>query len=152
MDLISIERESELKFSIHARRHHVASDMSTEDGGRDGGFSPSELLASSLGACIAMSVQRYCAECGHGDGDVSVSLTFQLLGKPGRIGAIVVDVEVPPGFPGDRIKAVQRVAENCVVHRTLRNPPEVDVEIIQRRPKTAVPDENRNRMATVRRI
>jgi putative redox protein len=152
MDLIRIDRKEGLRFQIRARRHRLTSDMAPEDGGNDGGLSPSELMASALGACIAMSVQRYCAECGHGDGDVSVSLTFQLLGKPKRIGAIAVDVELPPGVPEDRVRAAKRVAEHCVIQHTLDNPPEVDVEIIHRPPTTAVPAESRNRVAAVRRI
>jgi hypothetical protein len=47
---------------------------------------------------------------------------------------------------------VQRVAEHCVIQHTLDNPPEVDVEIIHRPPKTAVPGESRKRVAAVRRI
>jgi putative redox protein len=151
MDLIRIDHEHDLEFKIRARRHRLASDMSIEDGGEDHGLAPTELLVGSLGACIAMSVQRYCAECGHGDGDVSVSLAFQLLGKPKRIGAIVVDVELPPGFPEDRIEAVRRVADHCVVHHTLMHPPEVDVEIIHKPPTTAPPERNGIRVAATRR-
>ncbi len=152
MDLISIERAEGLTFTINARKHTVASDMSVEDGGRDNGLSPAELLAGSLGACIAMNVQHYCTMTGHGDGDVSVSLTYQLLGRPKRIGAIVVDVELPPGVPEDRVEAVRRVAEDCVIHHTLENPPEVDVDIIHRPPKTAAGDSNPDGVAAVRRI
>jgi len=151
MDLITIDHEHDLEVKIRARRHRLASDMSIEDGGEDHGLAPTELLVGSLGACIAMSVQRYCAECGHGDGDVSVSLAFQLLGKPKRIGAIVVDVELPPGVPEDRIEAVRRVANHCVVHHTLMHPPEVDVEIIHKPTTTAKPTSGRNGVATVRR-
>jgi uncharacterized OsmC-like protein len=130
MDLITIRHKEEMAFDIRVRRHRVASDMSPADGGHGAGVSPAELFAGSLGACIAMAVQGYCDACGHGDVEVGVSLAFQLLGKPKRIGAIVVDVEVPEGVPEDRKDAVRRVAEQCVIHETLRHPPEVDVDVI----------------------
>ena len=65
MDLITVTRQSDLEFSIHVRGRDVISDMSVEDGGRGAGFSPAELLAGSLGACIAMMVQGYCDRTGY---------------------------------------------------------------------------------------
>jgi putative redox protein len=130
MDLITISRREGLAFDIRVRHHTVTSDMSPADGGRDEGLAPVELLAGSLGACIAMMVQRYCDSCGHGDGDVAVSLTLELADQPKRIGAIIVDVELPDGVPANRRDAVLRVAEQCVIHGTLQNPPRVDIEIL----------------------
>ncbi len=128
MDLITIERESGLEFDIQVRGHTVRADMSARDGGQDGGPAPAELLAGSLGACIAMMVQAYCDTHGYTDGDVSVSLTLELADDPKRIAGIVIDVDLPEGFPDDRRVAVQRVAEHCVIHGTLSHPPRVDIE------------------------
>jgi len=130
MDLISVTRQGSLEFNIHVRGRDVISDMSVEDGGRGEGFSPAELLAGSLGACIAMMVQGYCDKKGYTDGDVGVDLTFELADKPKRVGAIVVDVELPNGFPEDRKDAVRRIAELCTVHETLNHPPRVDVDFV----------------------
>jgi len=128
MDLITIERESGLEFDIQVRGHTVRADMSARDGGQDGGPAPAELLAGSLGACVAMMVQAYCDTHGYTDGDVSVSLTLELADDPRRIAGIVIDVDLPEGFPDDRREAVQRVAEHCVIHGTLSHPPRVDIE------------------------
>jgi len=129
MDLITIGRREALAFDIHVRRHEVTSDMSPSDGGTDAGFAPVELLAGSLGACIAMMVQRYLVTCGLADGDVGVSLTLELADQPKRIGGIVVDVELPAGVPESRREAIRRVAEQCVIHETLRHPPRLDIEL-----------------------
>ena len=130
MDLITISRREGLAFEIHARHHAVTSDMSPRDGGADAGLAPVELLAGSLGACIAMNVQRYCETCGHAHGDVAVNLTVELADQPRRISAIVVDVELPDGVPPSRHDAVRRVAEQCVIHGTLTDPPRLDVDIL----------------------
>jgi putative redox protein len=130
MDLITINRREGLAFDIRVRRHEVTSDMAPSDGGCDAGLAPVELFAGSLGACIAMMVQRYCDTCGHGDGDVGVSLTMELADQPKRVSGIVVDVEVPSGVPESRRDAIRRVAEQCVIHETLRHPPRVDVEVL----------------------
>jgi len=128
MDLISIERKSGLEFEIQVRGHTFSADMSEADGGADGGPAPAELLASSLGACVAMMVQAYCDTHGYTDGDVGVSLTLELADNPKRIAAIIIDVDLPEGFPDERREAVERVADLCVIHGTLTHPPRVDID------------------------
>lgn len=130
MDLITVDRESDRQFRVKVRGHELSSDMSVQDGGRDAGMAPAEMLAGSLGVCIAMMVQEYCDSHGYDDGDVAVSVTLELTDKPKRIGGFAVDVELPNGFPEERMDAVRRVAELCPIHETLRIPPRVDVEFV----------------------
>ena len=128
MDLITVARKDALAFEIRVREHHVTADLSEKDGGQDRGPTPVELLAGSLGTCIAMMVQSYCRRHGY-DGDVGVSLTLELADAPKRVGGIVVDVELPDSVPDDKKDVIRRVAECCPVHETLRNPPRVDIDI-----------------------
>ena len=133
MELITVSRKRGLAFDVCVGRHHMTCDMAPEDGGVGSGLSPVEMFAGSLGACIAMTVQSYCESCGHTNGDVGVSLALELLPKPKRIGAVVVDVELPEGVPEDRREAIRRVVKECVIQETLRHPPDVDVEILMDR-------------------
>ena len=129
MNLITIKHKDGLAFDVRVRRRKVAADMAPEDGGEGRGFTPAELLAGALGACVAMQVQGYCNTHGLEHGDVAVSLVFEFIGKPRRIGAIVVDIDVPEGFPEEGEAEVRRVAEEAVICETLRHPPEVDLDI-----------------------
>ena len=129
MDLITVAHKAGQEFSIRVRGHELDSDMSVKDGGRDAAPSPVELLAGSLGACIAMMVQRYCERHGYTDGEVGVSLTLELADAPKRIAGIVVDVELPNGVPEDKMGVIRRMAERCPIHETLRSPPRVDIDI-----------------------
>jgi len=129
MDLITVTRREGLEFTVRVRGHEIASDMSEKEGGRDAGPSPAELLAGSLGACIAMMVQGYCQSRGY-DGDVGVSLTVELADNPKRIGTIVLDLELPEGVPEDKKDVIRRVAQRCPIHETLREPPRVDIDIL----------------------
>ena len=129
MDLISIERNENLSFSIQVRGHDVKADMSEKEGGRDEGPSPVELMAGSLGACIAIMVQGYCDRNGY-DGDVGVSMTVELADKPKRIKAIVIDLDLPESVPEKKKEAIKRVARHCPIHATLENPPVLDIEIV----------------------
>jgi uncharacterized OsmC-like protein len=129
VDLITVTHKTGQEFALRVRDHEVTSDMSVKDGGRDAGISPVELLAGSLGACVAMMVQTYCDRHGYTDGEVGVSLTLELADAPKRIGGIVVDVELPNDVPEDKKDVILRMAERCPVHETLRNPPQLDIDI-----------------------
>ncbi len=91
IDLITVTRKDDLEFNIRVRGHDVNCDMSAKDGGLDQGPSLVELLAGSLGTCIAMMVQGYCQRHGY-DGDVRVSLTMELADKPKRIGPVFTGI------------------------------------------------------------
>ena len=130
MDLITVTRRDGLEFNIQVRGYDITSDMSVDDGGRGAGFSPAELLAGCLGACMAMTLQGYCDSNGYTDGDVGVSLTLELADSPKRIGAIAIDVELPNGVPEDRREAIRRLFEACTIKETFNHPPRVDVEIV----------------------
>lgn len=129
MDLITVARKSGMAFDVSVRGHGLTSDMSIDDGGADEGPSPSELLVSALGSCVAMMVQFYCQRNGY-EGDTSVSMTLELADNPKRIGRIVMDLELPEGVPENKIEAIKRVAEKCPIHETLRNPPVMDIDIV----------------------
>lgn len=130
MDLITVTRRDNLEFNIQVRGYDVTSDMSVDDGGRGAGFSPAELLAGCLGACMAMTLQGYCDSNGYTDGDVGVSLTLELADNPKRIGAVAIDVELPNGVPEDRRQAIRRLVEGCTIQETFNHPPRVDVEFV----------------------
>jgi putative redox protein len=131
MSLISITRKRGQNCEIQVRAHSVTSDLSTDDGGSDQGPSPSELLVSSLGACIVMMVQRYCDRHEYRGGDVAASLTYELAEEPKRVGVITIDLEVPTDVPEDKLAVIRRVAEACPIHGTLTKPPEIDLEIFK---------------------
>ena len=130
MDLISVTHKAGLEFAIRVRGHEVTCDMAEKDGGRDGGPSPVELLAGSLGACIAMMVERYCENHGYAEGEVGGSLTLELADDPKRVRRIVVDLEVPKDVPEDRKEAIRRLAQRCPIQETLQSPPDVDLDVI----------------------
>jgi putative redox protein len=129
MSLISISWVEGLEFEIQVRAHNFSTDFSVDDGGEDKGPSPSELLVGSLGACIAIMVQRYCERHSYTDGEVSASLTYELADDPKRIGAVTIDLEIPKDVPEGKYDAIRRIAEACPIHGTLANPPAMDLEV-----------------------
>jgi putative redox protein len=130
LDLITVGRETGRQVKVKVRGLEVSSDMSEQDGGRDAGMAPAEMLAGSLGACVAMMVQGYCDARGYTDGDVAVCVSLEMADNPKRVGGFAIDVELPNGIPQEKMDAVRRVAELCPVHETLAHPPRVDIEFV----------------------
>ena len=59
-----------------------------------------------------------------------MNLVYNLVEEQGRkrIQTITIDVSLPHD-PGERIAALLRAAQNCIVRNTLEKGPTVDVEI-----------------------
>jgi putative redox protein len=125
VDLITVSRRSGSEFDVRVRGHVVRTSLA----GGEAGITPAELLAGSLGACIAMLLQDRCDRQGHVDGEVGVSLAMELADGPRRIASIFADVDLPADVPEDEKERIRQLAGRCVVHETLARPPRIDVEV-----------------------
>lgn len=130
MDLITIKHESGLCFSIQVRGHQFRLDMPKDSKGADQGPSPADVLAASLGGCMAMHMALYCQTAGLPYEGMEMNLVYNLVEEKGkkRIGTITVDVSLPQD-PGPREAAILRAAQNCIVRNTLEQAPEIDMAI-----------------------
>lgn len=129
MDLITISQEKDSQFRTEIRRHIFFSDMSVDDGGKDEAPSPAELLVSSLGACIGMTINTYCKSHGYSTDNLEVSMTYLLADQPKRIKNITVDITLPENFPANRKQAIHNSIKTCVIYNTISPDTEIDIEL-----------------------
>ena len=130
MDLITVTREEGVKFKVQIRDHVLMTDMAVNEGGTDGGLAPVEFLGAAAGACLATMVQSYCDARGYTDGDVSVSLTVELVPNPNRIASFVLDVELPKDVPEEDREKLKKMATRMPVPATLQGEPRFDIEML----------------------
>jgi len=128
MELITVSRRQGLAFSVRLRGHEILTDMSPAEGGRDEGCNPVEMLAGTLGPCLAIMSQRFCDARGYRDGDVAVSLTAELADDPKRVMAFTVDVQLPRDVPAADREELSRMVGSFPIPATLREVPRLDVE------------------------
>ena len=126
MDLIHATSQGNLAFTLRVRDHEIAFDM--EDGD-DQGWRPAEGLVASLGACLGIAIARYCRTLGLPTAGLALYLTYQMADHPSRVSNVVIDVELPDGFPEERKPALERILKLCPVHATLNNPPVIDLDL-----------------------
>lgn len=129
MDLMKINQIKGNKFSIEVRNHKINLDMHKDDGGEDTGMNPIELMVGALGACIGMTINIYCAMKKIPSEGIAVNAVPTLASDPKRIKNITIDITLPEGFPEDRKEAILKVAHKCPVYNTLKDLPEIDIDI-----------------------
>jgi len=117
-------------YAITARGHAMLTDQPAADGGTDAAATPTELLVASLASCVAFYTGRYLVRHGLDRAGLAVTAEFALAaGRPARVGAVRLRITVPGGVPPQRVGALLAVASHCTVHNTLRQQPDVSIEL-----------------------
>ena len=98
--------------------HRIVADEPEETGGSDEGPSPQELLAASLAACSAITMEMYAQRKGWNIGDVSVDVDYEPAqrGSPTKF---QMTVKLPKEMPEDQRQRLMQIVAKCPVHRTL---------------------------------
>src|SRR3954468_16117258 len=101
-----------------------------DNNGDGSSFSPTDLAAASLGACMLTLI----AMVGERDGIDLSGLSFRLekhmAANPRRIAAIPVTIQMPAGLTPDQRKKLENAALTCPVHKSLSDEVERPVEFV----------------------
>jgi putative redox protein len=106
------------KHTVRVRDHQLTVDERQEAGGEDAGPDPQELLAASLAACTAITMEMYAARKGWDIGNVEVDVQYTPAerGCPTKFDLVL---RLPEDVPEERLERLQVIAAKCPVHRTL---------------------------------
>lgn len=97
--------------------HTVLVDEPESAGGTDTGPSPTRLLAASLAACTAVTIEMYAERKGWDVGAVEVGADVTYDGHAPT--AFEVTLRLPPGLTGEQREGLLGIAAKCPVHRAL---------------------------------
>jgi putative redox protein len=121
---IDIEYEGEL----HCRATHgpsgqaLTTDAPTDNGGKGEAFSPTDLVATALGSCLATVMGIFARREGLDLGGTRVHVVKEMVADPvRRIGALTVTVTLPAGrhFSERERLCLERTANTCPVRQSL---------------------------------
>ena len=106
------------KHTINVREHELTSDEPKDLGGDDAGPSPQELLAASLAACTAITIEMYAKRKGWDIGDVDVDVNYEPAqrGSPTKFEMVM---KLSKELPEEQRERLCQIAAKCPVHRTL---------------------------------
>jgi putative redox protein len=106
------------KHTLRVREHQLTVDESVEAGGEDAGPDPQELLAASLAACTAITMEMYAERKGWEIGEVEVEVQYSPAerGCPTKFELVL---RLPEEMPAEQVERMRVIAAKCPVHRTL---------------------------------
>ncbi|HEX3735984.1 MAG TPA: OsmC family protein [Solirubrobacterales bacterium] len=103
----------------------IVVDEPAEAGGTDTGPHPSQLLATSLAGCTAITVELYAQRKGWDVDGLEVAVEMDSEGGvPARF---TVEVALPDGLDEEQRRKLLVIAEKCPVHRLLAHGAEITV-------------------------
>ncbi len=110
----------------------------TSEGGAAGTPTPQELLAASLAACSALTMEAYAARKGWDIGDVVVEVDYEgaRRGSPSRC---EITVRAPEHLPDEQLRRLMSVAAKSPVHRTLEGETMFDERLELAMPEAPAP-------------
>ncbi len=123
------------QYEITTRGHKIVCDQPAENGGEDKGMTPPELLLASLGSCAAYYAVEYLRNHAMPADDVTVRVQADKSSSPARLGHFRVEIEVPEAIEHSRQTGVLKAATACLIHNTLRHPPEIEIAVNSRPPR-----------------
>lgn len=113
---------------ITADGHTIVSDMSLDEGVTKQGPDPHELLLGALGACTSMTLKIFAERRGWKLDDVDVCLKEERVDDPAsgkKITRITRDIKVSGDLDQEKIDALTKAADKCLVHKLLVGPKEI---------------------------
>ena len=127
--MLKVDYKGGLQFTASTRGHEITVDLPPAKQGTDTGMTPPELLVASFGACVGVYVTGYLNQIGVDATGTSIEVDYKTAEDPLRIAELHAKVTVPGGIPQDRLNAVHKVAEKCLIHQTLCYTPAVTIDI-----------------------
>jgi len=117
-------------YAAATRGHTQLTDQPATAGGADTAMTPTELLVASLSSCVAFYAGSYLARHGLNRDGLHVTATFTTAtDRPARVAWVRLAIRLPGGVPPARQAALLAVASHCTVHNTLRQPPDIAIEL-----------------------
>lgn len=107
-----------LAHEVELRGHRMVADEPAEQGGEDKGPTPQELLAASLAACTAITIEMYARRKEWDIGDVEVECNYAQAEK-GNPTLFKLALRLSSGLTPEQVERLEVIAAKCPVHRTL---------------------------------
>lgn len=122
----------------------IRTDQSPKGGGEGSAPQPFDLFLASIATCAGIYVKGYCDARALSTEGLGLVMHIEHDHEKHRIGRLVLEIELPAGFPERHKEAVIRAADLCAVKKHILEPPvfEVRTSAAQPVPATEPPVES----------
>ena len=112
---------------VHESGEEVITCAPKDNGGDGSHFSPTDLTAAAVGACVLTIMAQVAEREGIKFEGVRFVLEKVMETSPRRIGWIILDLHLPGGLTETQKKKLEAAAETCPVKRSLH--PDVETQL-----------------------
>lgn len=117
---------------LHCRLEHepsktlIETDAPVDNHGKGESFSPTDLLAASMGSCMVTTMAIASKNRNLDLTGTSVHVAKEMASNPRRIGRLIVNIVLPPHISQDDFKFLENAALTCPVHRSVHPDMQID--------------------------
>jgi uncharacterized OsmC-like protein len=124
-----VEYAGGMKLVARHRDLEFATDLPESSGGADTAMTPTEVFIASLAACVGVYVLSFARRRDVALEGLRIEADWEIADGPRRVARIRIEVRMPGAVSERERAALQRVAEQCLVHNTLHHTPDIAITI-----------------------
>lgn len=118
------------KVNAEINNQIIPTDQPLTDGGEGSAPTPFEYFLASLGTCAGIYVLSFCQLRQIATEGLALTQRMEFTvaadGKR-RLAKVVMNIDLPPGFPEKYKNAIVKTAELCTVKKVLMDPPDFEI-------------------------
>lgn len=127
---LTVQHVDGLRFLATVGEHAIVVDAAPEDGGGGSALSGPQMFAAALGACMLEFVANSCRLREIPFERLSLTLEYEELERPRRLGEVRATLHMEPEPPEDVKRRLIGVAKHATLVNTLARPPEVVIQFV----------------------
>ncbi|MCI9845102.1 OsmC family protein [Flavobacterium pectinovorum] len=112
-----------------ASENIIIADEPQEMGGKNLGFSPSELLASSLASCTLITLRMYINRKQWNVSEINIKIDFE-RDLEQKVSLFTRKIEITGEIDEAQKQRLEIIANSCPIHKTLTNSIEIKTTLI----------------------
>lgn len=136
----SLDDDDDFTTSLKLGNHYLKADEPIRVGGHDYGPTPYELLAGSLSACTAMTIQMYAKRKGWKIDNVKVHTSYSKtyaedcvgceFDESNKIDTFHREIKIISDLDEKQLARILQIADKCPVHKTLLSTTQILTKVV----------------------
>ena len=108
---------------LSMRGHLIVADEPIDNGGKDAGPTPTELILSGLAACTASTLRMYADKKGWEVERIDLELSIRIeKTDTGQVSHVESLIDITGNITAEEKARMIEIAQKCPVHKLLSNP------------------------------
>jgi putative redox protein len=108
----------------------IQTDQPVKEGGEGSAPPPFDLFLASIATCAGIYVKGFCDARGLPTEGLGMTMDVVHDHATHRIGRLVIEIQLPAGFPETHRAALVRAADQCAVKKHMVAPPEFEIRTV----------------------